>query len=95
MTPQYQAPGGGDETGSNPTDKGKLGFKPHIVADAQGIPLVVLASWANRHDSMLFERCIDAIPAATGLPEQLRKRSGQLHADKGYDYRRCRKYLRH
>lgn len=43
---------------------------------------------------MLFERCIDAIPAVKGLPGKPRKRPGKLHADKGYDYRRCREYLR-
>ena len=43
---------------------------------------------------MLFEPCVDAIPAITGLSGQPRKRPGKLHADKGYDYRRCREYLR-
>ena len=56
--------------------------------------MVVLVSGANRHDSMLFEPCVDAIPAIKGLSGQPRKRPGKLHADKGYDYRRCREYLR-
>jgi hypothetical protein len=53
---------GGDETGPNPTDKGKPGTKRHVVVDRRGIPLVALLSGANRHDSMLFERLITAIP---------------------------------
>lgn len=43
---------------------------------------------------MLFEQCIDAIPALRGLPGRPRQRPGKLHADKGYDYRRCRAYLK-
>lgn len=43
---------------------------------------------------MVFESLIDAIPAIPGLPGQPRKRPDRLHADKGYDYRRCRDYLR-
>jgi IS5 family transposase len=58
------------------------------------VPLVVLVSAANRHDSMLFEQCIDAIPAVRGLPGRPRSRPRKLHADKGYDYRRCRAFLR-
>jgi transposase len=85
---------GGQETGPNPTDRGKLGSKRHLVVDARGIPLVILVSGANRHDSMMFEKCMDAIPAIAGLPGRARKRPAKLHADKGYDYKRCRAYLR-
>lgn len=66
MASRYQAPGG-QETGPNPTDRGKLGSKRHIVVDARGIPLVILVSSANRHDSKIFEKCVDAIPAIAGL----------------------------
>lgn len=72
MARQLQAPGGGQETGPNPTDRGKLGSKRHIGGDARGIPLVVLVSEAIRYDSMLFEQCIDAIPALKGLVGRMR-----------------------
>lgn len=49
----------------------------------------VLVSGANRHDSMLFEPCVDAISAIKGLYGRPRRR-----ADKGYDYPRCRRYLK-
>ncbi|MET4576748.1 transposase [Ottowia thiooxydans] len=39
----------------------------HIVVDTRGIPLAVLISGANRHDSMMFEKCLDALPALKGL----------------------------
>ncbi len=38
---------GGQETGRNPTDRGKLGSKRHLVVDVRGIPLVILVSGAN------------------------------------------------
>jgi IS5 family transposase len=43
---------------------------------------------------MAFERTLDAIPAVPGLDGRPKKRPGKLHADKGYDYARCRRYLR-
>lgn len=54
---------------------------------------MVLVSAANRHDSMLFERCVDAIAAVKGLQGRPRRRPDKLHADKGYDYPRCRRHL--
>lgn len=55
---------------------------------------MILVSGANRHDSKMFERCVDAIPAIAGLGGRPRKRPSKLHADKGYDYKRCRAHLR-
>jgi len=43
---------------------------------------------------MAFERTVDAIPAVPGLSGQPRKRPHKLHADKGYDFGRCRQYLK-
>nr|WP_254603654.1 IS5 family transposase [Burkholderia lata] len=90
---RFQPPGG-QETGPNPTDRGKLGSKRHIAVDARGIPLAVTVTGANRHDSMAFEPTLNAIPAVPGLSGQPRKRPGKLHADKGYDFTRCRRYLK-
>lgn len=88
------SPRGGSETDPNPTDRGKLGSKRHIVVDARGVPLAITVTGANRHDSIAFESTLDAIPAVPGLDRRPRKRPGKLHADKGYDYARCRRYLR-
>ena len=43
---------------------------------------------------MLFEPLLDAIPAIRRPSGQRRKRPAKLHADKGYDYPRCRQALR-
>jgi len=34
------APAGGEDTGRNPTDRGKLGSKHHLLVDERGLPLV-------------------------------------------------------
>ncbi|MBV1838711.1 transposase [Acetobacter estunensis] len=81
---------GGETTGPNPTYRGRPGTKRHIVTDRQGIPLTVLLSGANVHDSRMLDPLLDALPSIRwkeGLP---RRRPGKLHADKGYDYRHCR-----
>jgi len=83
-------PGGGQEAAPNPTDRGKCGSKRHIIVDRRGLPLVLSTTGTNRHDSMVFETLVDAIPAVLGLPGRPRKKPYKLHADKGYDYHRCR-----
>ena len=88
---------GGEQTGPNPTDRGKAGSKYQLVADRNGLPLAVRLSAANAHDSLLFEPLIDDIPAVLGprgRPGRPRCRPAKLHADKAYDIPRCRRYLR-
>jgi transposase len=88
---------GGQRTGANPTDKGKKGSKRHDVSDQGGIPLAVVLSAANVHDSKVLEEAVDAISPIKrprGRPGRPRKRPKNLHADKGYDFPRCLKALR-
>jgi transposase len=88
---------GGAATGPNPVDRAKRGSKYHLVVDRRGIPLAVALSAANTHDSLLLEAVIDAIPPIIGpggRPGRPRFRPAKLHADKGYDYPRCRRALR-
>ena len=77
----------------NPTDRSKLGSKRDNFVDARGIPLMILVSGANRHDSKMFEECMNAIPTITGLAVRRRKSPAKRHADKGYDFKRCRAHL--
>jgi len=49
---------------------------------------------ANRHDFIAFEPLLDALPAVAGRLGRPRQRPEKLHADKAYDSRRCRAYLR-
>jgi IS5 family transposase len=87
-------PRGGQKTGKNPTDKGKQGSKRHIVVDRGGIPLAVSHSAANTHDSKVLEEAVDAIEPIKRPRGRPRKRPKKLHADKAYDFPRCREALR-
>ncbi len=56
----------------------------------------MLLSGANTHDSKLFEPLLETNPPVRGhrhQPGRPRRRPEKLHADKGYDYPRCRRYL--
>jgi IS5 family transposase len=63
------------------------------MGDRTGIPLAALLTGANRHDSTVFEELLDAVPAIKTPAGRRRKRPAKLHADKGYDYPRCRQAL--
>jgi hypothetical protein len=54
-------PRGGKKTGPNPTDRGKRGSKRHLVVDRRGVPLAVIHTAANVHDSKALEEVIDTI----------------------------------
>jgi transposase len=65
------------------------------VVDAHGIPLAVLVSAANVHDSKMMLATVDAIePIRAKTRGRPRRRPHKLHADKGYDYRHLRLALR-
>ena len=64
------------------------------MVDRQGIPLAVLLSAANTHDSMLFEALLDAIEPIKRPRGRPRKRPEKVHADKAYDFAKCRRFLR-
>jgi transposase len=53
----------------------------------------VLLTAANPHDSTLFEALIDDLPEVATPTGHRRSKPGKVHADKGYDYPRCRAYL--
>jgi transposase len=63
------------------------------VVDRTGIPLAALLTGANRHDSVVFEQLLDAIPPIKQPSGQRRRRPDKVHADKGYDYPHCRSAL--
>jgi transposase len=86
---------GGEKVGKNPTDRGKPGSKRHVVSDRKGVPLAVALTAASVHDSKVFEELLDGIePIKRPGRGRPRRRPEKLHADKGYDFPRCRKALR-
>jgi transposase len=70
---------------------GKAGSKLHLAGEAGGLPISVVVSAANANDSTMLEAVLEDIPPIL-MPT--RRRPGRVHADKAYDHRRCRAYLR-
>ena len=65
-----------------------------MAGDVGGLPLAVIISAANANDSTMFEAVLDDIPAIRMPSGRRRRRPAKVHADKAYDHRRCRVYLR-
>ena len=76
----HKAPAGGEGTGPNPTDRGKLGWKWSILTDTVGIPIGWTADGANRNDSVLLAPTLDDA-AGRGLLAEI----DTLWLDRGYD----------
>ena len=49
---------------------------------------------ANQHDSTMLEAMVDAVPPVRQCWGPPRRRPGKLHADKAYNNRRCRRFLK-
>jgi IS5 family transposase len=75
-------------------DRGKAGSKLHLATDADGLPLSLIVSAANANDSTMLEAVLEDIPPIRMPSGRRRRRPVKLHADKAYDHRRCRAYLR-
>jgi transposase len=80
-----RAPSGGAKTGPNPTDRRKRGSKHHLLTDAQGIPLAMVLTKANRHDVTQLLPLLDKIPPVRGKPGPPQRRPKQLQGDRAYD----------
>lgn len=84
-----KAPCGGDNTGPNPTDRGKSGQKRSVLAEGHGLPLGVELAGANRHDSPLLEPTLEHLSRFEFfLPDRIR-----VDLDAGYDSRATRQML--
>jgi len=69
---------GGELTGPSPTDRGKAGTKYHVAVATDGLPLGVIPSAANVHDTRLF-------PHLLRLAQVVCAAIGRLYADAAYD----------
>ena len=87
-----KAPLGGERTGKNPTDRGKLGTKRSLLTDANGVPVGLAVEGANRHDKKLVEPTLESIPVAR--PEATAEEPQGMCLDKGYDYDDTRDLVR-
>lgn len=84
----------GGQTGPNPTDRGKLGSKRHLICDGHGIPFAIHLTGANRNDSQQALALVDAIPALQGERGRPRHRPDRVLGDRGYDAEAIRQGLR-
>lgn len=73
------APLGKQETGPNPTDRGKRGAKVHILVDGRGAPLALHTSGANQHDKWSLDDLIFSVVVKRPTSQQ------HLCLDKAYD----------
>jgi hypothetical protein len=83
-----KAPYGGEDTGPNPCDRGKQGWKWSVAVDRHGIPIGWSTGPANRHDIKLLDTTVDAV-VANGLLIDIET----AHLDRGYDFPAVRRQL--
>jgi transposase len=89
-----EAPEGGDDTGPNPTDRGKSGSKHHVLTDAQGVPLSATVTAANVNEVTQALKVLLDMPPVGGKPGPKRERPERLQGDRGYDSGPLRQILR-
>lgn len=85
---QHKAPCGGEGTGKNPADRGKLGWKWSLATDSFGIPFAWVTDGANRNDSILIPATLEEIDRR-GLLFDIET----LHLDRGYDNNNVRRQV--
>ena len=80
-------------TGHNPTDRGKLGTKRHILTDKNGIPLSIVITSANTHDvtvaidtvdNMVIKRQSSTSSSTSTSTDRNKKKKQNLCLDKAY-----------
>jgi transposase len=89
-----KAPEGGEDTGPNPTDRGKSGSKHHVTTDAHGVPLSATATAANVNEVTQVFPALAAMPPVGGKPGPKRRTPKRLQGDRGYDSEPVRQRLR-
>ncbi|GHH95783.1 hypothetical protein GCM10017779_62400 [Streptomyces capillispiralis] len=84
-----KAPGGGENTGPSPVDRGKSGTKRSLLVEGGGLPIGCALSGANRHDSPLLRPTLETLGRfGFHLPDRI-----TMHLDPGYDPRVTRNLL--
>jgi transposase len=89
-----KAPEGGEDTGPNPTDRGKSGSKHHVLTDAHGIPLNARVTAATVNEVTQVLDLLVNKPAVGGKPGPPRERPERLQGNGAYDSEPLRVVLR-
>jgi transposase len=77
----------------NPTDRRRPGSKHHLLTDAQGIPLSLILTGANRHDVTQLLPLVSAIPPVAGMRGAPRRKPALIQADRAYHSGPLRRWL--
>jgi transposase len=86
--------GGGEQTGKNPTDRGKPGTKHTLLVDGHGVPLAIHTAAANDSDHVAIIPLVLDFPKVGGKPGRPKELPDALYADRGYDNEATRWILR-
>lgn len=73
--------------------RGGWGTKVHLVTDGRGLPLAAVVTPGQAHESKSFEESLDAVRIPHSGVGRPRRRPAALAADKGYSFRRIRRWL--
>jgi transposase len=65
-----------------------------VITDANGLPLAVRLSGANRHDITQLQPLVEAIPPVRGKRGRPRRRPDRVQGDRAYDSQPHRVWLR-
>ena len=76
----------GGLSGPSPVDRGRTGFKHHMLVDAAGVPLAVALTSGNRNDVTQLLPLVDGITPVAGKVGRPRQRPDRIVADRGYDH---------
>jgi transposase len=89
-----RALGGVEESGPNPTDRGRPGVKHHVLVDGHGTPLAIDTTPAQQADVTDLMPLVEAVPPVGGQRGRPRRRPKVLYADRAYDSQPHRRRLR-
>src|SRR5262249_38604017 len=79
-----KAPLGGENTGPNPTDRGKAGVKRSLLTEGCGVPIGLVVDGANRHDLKLVRPTVERLVVERPAPTE--DQPPGMCLDKGSDY---------
>jgi putative transposase len=86
-----KAPLGGEETGPNPTDRGKSGVKRSLLNEGHGVPMGLAVAGANRTDMKLARPTLERV--VVERPEPTPEHPQGVCLDAGYDDQEVRDLL--
>jgi hypothetical protein len=92
--PRHNEPLGRPRNRPEPADRARSGSKPHILVDANDVPLSAIRTGANRNDVTQPLPLVDAIAPIRGVRGRPLRKPKVINADRGYDSETYRQRLR-